>query len=124
EVPIVQKFSKSLTLPRTIVIAGTVYLLPFGFHVNLQSGSYVYPHPVIPFHMSVRWRPCEDDVIIFNSWTDDGWDDEVGTVFLPNRSLKEELHSINNLQEQNSEANLLISVTGRDAYVQYLPAGR
>ncbi|BES94871.1 GLECT [Nesidiocoris tenuis] len=77
EVPIVQKFSKSLTLPRTIVIAGTVYLLPFGFHVNLQSGSYVYPHPVIPFHMSVRWRPCEDDVIIFNSWTDDGWDDEV-----------------------------------------------
>uniref|UniRef100_A0A0A9XUI5 Galectin n=1 Tax=Lygus hesperus TaxID=30085 RepID=A0A0A9XUI5_LYGHE len=77
ELPLVKKLPQSLSITTTIIVEGTVYLLPFTCYFNLQSGSQIYPHPLIPLHMSLRWQPSEGDVIVFNSWTNDKWDTEL-----------------------------------------------
>lgn len=66
-----------LKLGSKIEIKGKIKLLPVSFRVNLQSAEQVYPHPLIPYHLNVRYSP--ECYVVQNSWgfTGNTWDEEV-----------------------------------------------
>ncbi|CAH1403666.1 unnamed protein product [Nezara viridula] len=60
-----------------IEIKGKIKLLPVSFRVNLQSSEHVFPHPLIPYHLNVRYAP--ECYVVQNSWgfTGNNWDEEI-----------------------------------------------
>ncbi|KAK9507484.1 hypothetical protein O3M35_007336 [Rhynocoris fuscipes] len=76
-VPFSYNLPGCLTVDTIIEIKGRVLLLPHEFYLNLQNGSSYYPHPVIPYHLSMRWRPLATDTTVVNSWTSGQWDEEI-----------------------------------------------
>lgn len=40
-------------------IYGRVKILPHAFYINLQEGSHLWPHPVIPLHLNPRFSKYE-----------------------------------------------------------------
>lgn len=55
-------------------ITGRVKILPHSFYVNLQSGSYVCPHPIIPLHINPRFRAGY--TMVRNAWIKGKWGTE------------------------------------------------
>ncbi|XP_049834573.1 galectin-6-like isoform X1 [Schistocerca gregaria] len=55
-------------------ITGRVKILPHSFYVNLQSGSYVCPHPIIPLHINPRFRAGY--TMVRNAWVKGKWGTE------------------------------------------------
>lgn len=57
-----------------VEITGRVKILPHSFYVNLQSGSYVCPHPIIPLHINPRFRAGY--TMVRNAWVKGKWGTE------------------------------------------------
>ena len=52
-------------------------MLPHSFTINLQQGSSIWPHPIIPLHLNPRFaHQGGRHVICRNSWTNGKWGKE------------------------------------------------
>ncbi|XP_073989294.1 galectin-8-like isoform X3 [Rhodnius prolixus] len=88
--PIIHSLSKPLTMDTIIEIDGRVPLLPHEFHINLQNATTAIPHPIIPYHISLRWQPETTNSTVVNSWISGQWDEEsvFGSLLRPNYNFK------------------------------------
>ncbi|XP_066907705.1 galectin-8 isoform X2 [Halyomorpha halys] len=75
--PFTYKLEEDLKPGFKIEIKGKIKLLPVSFRINLQSGAQFFPHPLITYHLNVRYAP--ECYVVQNSWGSGGanWDEEV-----------------------------------------------
>ncbi|KAK6640471.1 hypothetical protein RUM44_012165 [Polyplax serrata] len=83
----IRRKNKTITVGTKIDIFGRLKLLPSAFYVNLQKGVALWPHPIIPFHMNLRFYPPgthkREKEIIFNNWKNGFWGKEEIISYCP-----------------------------------------
>lgn len=61
-------------------ILGRVKILPSAFYINLQQGSSLWPHPIIPLHLNPRfYTSYGNHLFVRNSWMNGEWGTEERT---------------------------------------------
>jgi hypothetical protein len=88
QVPYYGKLTEQFSSGKTLFIEGRVKMLPHSFTINLQNGTYIWPHSTIPLHFNPRFgNQGGRHIICRNSWLNGKWGKEERTdnktVFLP-----------------------------------------
>lgn len=73
DVPVTAKLPQGFKKDWQLEISGRVKILPSSFYINLQEGSQLWPHPIIPLHLNPRFTSSS---FIRNDWLVDKWGKE------------------------------------------------
>ncbi|KAJ8922630.1 hypothetical protein NQ315_007662 [Exocentrus adspersus] len=105
EVPVTALLPKGFQKHWQLVISGRVKILPYSFYINLQKGSQLWPHPVVPLHLNPRFGK---NSFIRNSWHNGKWGKEECSPsfpFIPGQPF--------NLAISRNEDNFAVWVDGK-----------
>jgi Galactoside-binding lectin len=90
-VPCYGRLTENFTHGKRLHIKGRIKILPHSFFLNLQQGSYIWPHPQIAFHFNARFGNVGGrHLICSNSWLNGKWDKELRSEcchFMPGKEF-------------------------------------
>ncbi|XP_067009722.1 galectin-4 [Anabrus simplex] len=78
--PVTAQLGEGLYEGSEIEITGKVKLLPFTFHINLQAGTQIWPHPLVALHINPRFLAEEKSQVIQNAYIKGKWGQEEKTT--------------------------------------------
>ncbi|XP_018574242.1 galectin-4 isoform X2 [Anoplophora glabripennis] len=73
DVPVTATLPKGFQKNWQLEICGRVKILPSAFYINLQKGSQLWPHPIIPLHLNPRFNTL---AFVRNAWLGGKWGKE------------------------------------------------
>lgn len=89
-VPLTGILQRDLSRGWELNIKGRVKILPHSFLINLQKGRHVWPDPIIPLNLNVKFAAAGETVMTRNSYANGQWGREERAPvfhFLPGRNF-------------------------------------
>ncbi|KAJ8985473.1 hypothetical protein NQ317_015012 [Molorchus minor] len=81
DVPVTAVLPRGFQRGWQLEIYGRVKILPHAFYINLQVGTQLWPHPIVPLHLNPRFRALHGKhLLVRNAWIDGAWGSEERTA--------------------------------------------